>query len=177
MKARTAAMVSKSSGSAIASVSVDSASATGRRGTGAGSAARAFDFGRGGRRAVDGHQRHAQLFGERGQHVALGDEAHVDQDLAQLVAALALQFERAVEILRFDQLALDQDFAQAHGRAGQAHRRQDPVRTRRCRRTWVMWNGGSHYSISVLTSPNWADFLSALITICAGSPVVSSSGR
>ncbi len=42
----------------------------------------AFDFGRGGRRAVDRDQRHAQLIGERGQHIALGDEAHIDEDLA-----------------------------------------------------------------------------------------------
>ena len=73
----------------------------------------AFDFGSGGRRAIHRHQRDAELIGERGQHVALGDEAHVDQDLAELVAALLLQFERALEILGLDLAALDQDLAQA----------------------------------------------------------------
>ena len=42
------------------------------------------------------------------------DEAEVDQDLAELVAALFLQFERAVQILLGDQLALDQDLAEPH---------------------------------------------------------------
>ncbi len=56
-------------------------------------------------------QRNLQLLGQRRQHVAHGDEAQVDQDLAQLLAALLLQFERAVEILRGDQLPLDQDLA------------------------------------------------------------------
>ena len=63
---------------------------------------------------LDRHQRNLQLLRERRQHVAHGDEAHVDQNLAELVAALALQFERAVEILLGDQLALDQDLAQPH---------------------------------------------------------------
>ena len=58
-------------------------------------------------------QRHAKLLGERGQHVAQGDEAQVDQDLAELVAALLLQFERALEIFGLDLAALDQDLAEA----------------------------------------------------------------
>jgi hypothetical protein len=58
--------------------------------------------------------RDLQLFGQRGQHVAHCHKAEVDQDLAELVAALALQLERAIEILRSDQTALDQDLAQAH---------------------------------------------------------------
>ena len=48
------------------------------------------------------------------QHVALGDEAEIDQDLAQFVAALALQFQRAVEILLGDLMTLNEDLAQPH---------------------------------------------------------------
>ena len=82
-------------------MSVESSTADGNEAALAHEARReAFDLGRGGRRAVERDQRHAELLGERGQHVAHGDEAHVDQDLAQLVAALALQFERALQILR-----------------------------------------------------------------------------
>ena len=57
--------------------------------------------------------RKSELFGKRGQQIALGEVAHVDQDLAELfAAALALQFERAVEIFRGDQAALDQDLSE-----------------------------------------------------------------
>ena len=62
----------------------------------------AFDFGRGRRRPVHRDQRQAELVGKRRQHVALGDEAHVDENLAQLVAALVLQFERAFQVFGFD---------------------------------------------------------------------------
>ena len=72
-----------------------------------------FDFRRGGRRPVHRHQRHAQLIGERRQHVALRDEPHIDQNLAELVAALRLQFERALQVFGLDLLPLDQDLAQA----------------------------------------------------------------
>ena len=41
-----------------------------------------------------------ELIGERGQHVARGDEAEVDQDFADLFAALFLEFEGAVEVVR-----------------------------------------------------------------------------
>ena len=58
-----------------------------------------FGFGRNRGRTVDREQRNLQLLGQRGEHVAHGDEAQIDQDLAELVAALALQFQRAVEIL------------------------------------------------------------------------------
>ena len=112
-KARTAAMVSKSSGSAMASVSVESLQGQREKAALAQEAGRKpFQFGRGGRRRVDRDQRHAQLLGKRRQHVALGDEAHVDQDLAELVAALALQFERALEVFRLIELALDEHLAQ-----------------------------------------------------------------
>ena len=74
----------------------------------------AVDLGRGRRRSVRRHQRHAELVGERGQYVAHGDEAEVDQDLAQLVAALLLQFERALQVLFRDLATLDQHLAQAH---------------------------------------------------------------
>src|ERR1043166_3463137 len=82
-------MVSKSSGSAIATVRTLSTS------------------------AFDRDQRHAELIAERGEHVALREQAHVDHDLAQLVAALQLQFERALQIFRLDLAARHQDFAQA----------------------------------------------------------------
>ena len=66
----------------------------------------AFDFGSGGRSAIDGDQRDVELIAERGQHIALGDGAHVHQDLAQLIAALQLEFQRALEILGLDLAAL-----------------------------------------------------------------------
>jgi hypothetical protein len=56
--------------------------------------------------AIDGNQRHAQLLRQRRQNVAHGDEAHVDQRFADLVAALFLQFERPLQIFLGDQLAL-----------------------------------------------------------------------
>ncbi len=113
MKARTAAMVSKSSGSAIASVRTLIRAARREGAALAQEAVRqAFDFGRGGRSAIERDQRDTELIGERGEHVALGDEAHIDQDLAELIAALLLQFERALEILRLDLAALDQDLAE-----------------------------------------------------------------
>jgi len=55
-----------------------------------------------------------QLLGKRGKHVARGDEAQVDQNLADFVAALALQFERAVEILGRNQAPFDEDLTQPH---------------------------------------------------------------
>ena len=50
------------------------------------------------------------------KHVARGDEAQVDQNLAELVAALPLQFERAVQIFTGDQALLNQNLAKPHGR-------------------------------------------------------------
>ena len=115
-KERTAATVSKSSGSAMASVRVESGQRQRKGAALAQEAVReAVDFGRGGRRLVHRDQRHAELLGERRQHVALRDQPHVDQDLAELVAALALQFERAFEVFRLDLAALDEHLAQAHG--------------------------------------------------------------
>jgi len=52
------------------------------------------------------------------EQVTLGEIAHVDQNAAELIAALALQFERAVEIFDGYQTALDQKLAEAHGRSG-----------------------------------------------------------
>jgi len=80
-----------------------------------------FDLRRRGRRPVNRHQRHVQLFAQRRQHVALRHQPHIHQDFAQLVAALTLQFERALQVLGFDLPALDQHLAQpleaqhAHG--------------------------------------------------------------
>ena len=44
-------------------------------------------------------RREAELVAERGEHVALGDEAHVDHDLADFVAALELEIEGAFEVV------------------------------------------------------------------------------
>ena len=44
----------------------------------------------------------------------MGDETQIDQDLAQLIAALTLQFERAVEILLRDLTPFNEDLAQPH---------------------------------------------------------------
>ena len=64
----------------------------------------------------------AQLFGERGEQIALGDVAHVDEDLAELLApAFALQFERAIEIFRGDQPAVDQKLSEWRCAARRAH--------------------------------------------------------
>ena len=95
--------VSKSSGSAMASVRVESCSATGRQ--------RNCRRKRGERPSVSGATGGGpsivtsgmrKLFGERRQHVAHGDEAQIDQDLADLVAALLLHFERAVQVFGVD---------------------------------------------------------------------------
>ena len=74
----------------------------------------AFDFGRGGRHAVHRDQRDVELIAERGEHVAVGDGAHVDQDLAELIAALQLEFEGALDIFGLDLAAFEQDLAEAH---------------------------------------------------------------
>ncbi len=42
------------------------------------------------------------------EHIAIGQRSHVDQDLAQLVASLALEFEGAVEVVLLDQVAFDE---------------------------------------------------------------------
>ncbi len=96
---RTAAMVSTSNGSAIASVMVWSSRLMGRqrnwrRKRGERASVSAETKGRG----VDGDQRHIQLLRERRQNVAHGDEAHVDQRFADLIAALFLQFERPFQV-------------------------------------------------------------------------------
>src|SRR6266513_5964928 len=52
-----------------------------------------LDFGGHRRRLIERGQRHAELVGERRQDVAHRDEAEVDQNLAQLVAALFLEFK------------------------------------------------------------------------------------
>ena len=73
-----------------------------------------LDFGGRGRRLVHRHDGNAELVGKRRQHVALGDQAHIDQDLAELLAALLLQFEGALQIFRLDLVALDQNLAEPH---------------------------------------------------------------
>ena len=76
-----------------------------------------LDFGGHRRRLIERGQRHAELFGERRQDVAHRDEAEVDQNLAQLVAALFLEFKRAIQVTLLDLVPLDQHFAQPHGAA------------------------------------------------------------
>ena len=78
-----------------------------------------------------------------------------------------MQLERTVEVLLIDFLALDQNLAQPHV----ARARLLGLRFRNG------WDGSSHYSITVLISPNWAAFLSAVIMICAGRSVESSHIR
>ncbi len=75
---------------------------------------KSFGLGRNGGRPFDHQQRNLQLFRQRDQHIARRDEAEVDQDLAQFIAALALQFERAIQVFTGDQVLLDQDFAKPH---------------------------------------------------------------
>ena len=104
------------SGSAMASVTVWSCRATGKTAELAQeSRARAFRFRA--RRRAGLRWRPAgtcNCSDSARQHVAHGDEAEIDQDLAELVAALLLQFERAVEVLLRDQLPLDEDLAETH---------------------------------------------------------------
>ena len=69
-------------------------------------------FGRDRGRTVNGNEGHPELVRQRGQHVAHGDEAEVHQGLPQLVAAVLLQFQRAVEVLLGDQLPLHEDLAE-----------------------------------------------------------------
>ena len=72
----------------------------------------AFDFGRGRRSAIDRDQGDIELIAEGGEHVAVGDGAHVDQNFAELIAALELEFEGALDILRLDFAAFQQDLAE-----------------------------------------------------------------
>ena len=84
-------------------VSVESGQRQGKRAALAQEAVReALDFGRGGRRPSTATSGNAKLLGKRRQHVALGDEPHVDQDLAELVAALPLQLQGALQVLGLD---------------------------------------------------------------------------
>ena len=72
----------------------------------------AFDFGRGGRSAIHRDQGDIELIAEGGEHVAVGDGAHVDQDFAELIAPFELEFEGALDILRLDLAAFQQDLAE-----------------------------------------------------------------
>ena len=75
-----------------------------------------FELGRDRGRAFERQHRNLQLFGQRRQHIAHGDEAQIHHDLAELLAAaLFLNIERAGEIVRSNELPLDEDLAQAHG--------------------------------------------------------------
>ena len=66
------------------------------------------DFGSDGRRAFEYDEGDLELLGKDGKHIAIGDRPHVDQDLAQLVAAFALEFEGAVEVVLLDEVAIEE---------------------------------------------------------------------
>ncbi len=74
----------------------------------------AFDFGSGRRHAIDGDQGDVKLIAERGENVAVGDGAHVDQDFADLIAAFQLKFQGALDIGGVDFAAFQEDLAEAH---------------------------------------------------------------
>ncbi len=71
-------------------------------------------FGRERGRAVDFDEGDAQLFAERAEHVAHGDEAEIDENFAQLLVAFFLQLEGAVEVVLGDEFARDECLAEAH---------------------------------------------------------------
>ena len=98
------------------------------------------------------------------------------QQIEALRQALAAQQKalEAIEFVGLDFLALDEDFSETH--VGRGKRTGDKI-AGATRKLGAYGRVRGHYSITVLMSPIWADFLSALITICAGRPVVSSSGR
>src|SRR5207237_5414387 len=80
------------------------------------------------------------------------------------IAALALQFERALQVIRSDLAAVQQDFADAHMARRIVAGYGFGIRRKR----------GSHYCSSILMSPASADVRSALAMICAGIPAESS---
>ena len=131
----------------------------------------AFDFGSGGRRAIHGDQGDVELIAERGEHVAVGDGAHVHQDLAELIAALQLEFEGALDILGLDLAAFQQDLAEP-----QVARAEGGRGCGIGRGIGMRGQGGGHYRSSVSTLPAAAEARSARMTTCAGMPVVSSQG-
>src|SRR6202041_2011553 len=66
---------------------------------------------RGGRADLSNGQ--AQLFRKRSEQIALGNKTHIDEDLAEfLAAALALQFECAIEVFRGDQATFDEQLTE-----------------------------------------------------------------
>ena len=74
---------------------------------------KSFGFGRNGGRAFDHQQWNVQLLGQRDQYIARRDEAEVNQDLAQFIATLALQFERPIQVFTGDQVLAGSGFRQA----------------------------------------------------------------
>src|SRR5262249_18496275 len=97
-------------------------------------------------------------------HVALGDRTHIDQDLTDFVAALQLQFQRAIDILLLNLAAVEEDFAQA------LEARTDPLHS-----GFGLGNRG-HYCSSTCTLPVSASLRAARISTCEGIPVISSHG-
>ncbi len=128
---------------------------------------KSFDFRSRGRSAIHGHQGNVELIAERGEHIAVCHRAHVHQDLAQLIAALQLEFQRALDVLGLDLAALQQNLA-----------KPQITRTEDFPGFGIGMRGrdGSHYRSSVSTLPAAAAAWSARIMTCAGMPVVSSHG-
>ena len=109
------------------------------------------------------------MIAERGQNITVGHGAHVHQDFADLIAALQLEFQGALDILGLDLAAFQQDLAEplvARTEAGPG-----------CGMSFglgMRGKGGSHYRSSVSTLPAAAAARSARMMTCAGMPVVSS---
>src|SRR6185437_12669915 len=115
-----------------------------------------FRFRGNGGRPVDGNQWNAELVAQRRQHIAHGDEAEIYQRLAELVAAFFLQLERAIEILRRNQLARNQRFAEPHQKS---------------RSSIAEAGAGPPARFASESLPRWPS-----ITIWDGTPLPSSQG-
>src|ERR1019366_4066470 len=114
---------------------------------------------------IDGDERYLELIAEGGEDVAVGHGAHVDEDLADLIAALQLKFQGALDILGVDLAAFQEDLAEAHV-AGTKRVLVFGIGMR--------GEGGGHYRSSVSTLAAVAAARVARMTTCAGMPVVSS---
>ena len=130
----------------------------------------AVDFGGDGRRAFEDNERDFELLGEDGEHIAIGDRAHVDQDFAELVAALALEFEGAVEVFLLDHVAVEQHASDGDAADGGVGTRGSDDCLRRHRIcSWMT------VARSVLLRRALMSFcFSALMVIWRGRPVMSS---
>ncbi len=83
------------------------------------------------------------MSGKSVQQIALRKVAHIDQNAAEFVASLALEFKGAIQIFGRDEAAMDQKFAQAHG-CSAFHGRFDS--------TWLSGHYSFRSSISAASS-------------------------